>query len=476
MNVKVVTLPRSQVSLDIEVDSAAIGHAIDRSYQHLAQRYSVPGFRKGKAPRAVLDAALGRTAVLEEAADIAINDAYQWALDETGLVPITKPEVSIQSEGLDPSQPLFFTAKFYVEPTVELGDYRSVRVERPKTPVTEEMVDEAIQRLADREAPWEPVEDRPAAEGDLAIINLVGTIDGETVVDEQEEEYYLDPARQDNPSSLNIASHLLGMNLGEERDVELVLPEDYEPAQYAGKTMSCHVELVRLEHKATPILDDAFAQSVGEYSSLDELRARTRERLEAQQALVDAETFVDNVLHAVTDSVRIEIPPPMIDDEVNRMIDRLQANVERERYLTFDLYLRLVNKTLDQLREETRPSAEASVKSNLILEKIAEVEGITAPKEAVDAELRQTAALPTIRERDRRRILTSPAVRARIEARYIRRLALQRLLQIADPKSLAESADNESGRDVSEAQVLEQAAQSRADALESDAHPGEEET
>ncbi len=214
MNVKVVTLPRSQVSLDIEVDSAAIGHAIDRSYQHLAQRYSVPGFRKGKAPRAVLDAALGRTAVLEEAADIAINDAYQWALDETGLVPITKPEVSIQSEGLDPSQPLFFTAKFYVEPTVELGDYRSVRVERPKTPVTEEMVDEAIQRVADREAPWEPVEDRPAAEGDLAIINLVGTIDGETVVDEQEEEYYLDPARQDNPSSLNIASHLLGMNLG----------------------------------------------------------------------------------------------------------------------------------------------------------------------------------------------------------------------------------------------------------------------
>lgn len=154
MNVQVVTLPHSQVSLDIEVDSAAIGHAIDRAYQRLAQRYTVPGFRKGKAPRNVLEAAIGRSAVIEEAADIAVNDGYTWALKQTGLEPITTPEISMQSEALDPSQPLFYSAKFYVYPTVTLGDYAAIRVTPPKTEVTDDAVTAVLTRMAEREAPW----------------------------------------------------------------------------------------------------------------------------------------------------------------------------------------------------------------------------------------------------------------------------------------------------------------------------------
>lgn len=474
MNVQVVTLPQSQVSLDIEVDSAAVGHAIDRAYQRLAQRHSVPGFRKGKAPRPVLEAAIGRSAVLEEAADIAVNDGYQWALKETGLQPITSPEVSMQSEGLDPSQSLFFSAKLYVHPTVHLGDYQAIRVTPPKTPVDDEAVERVLTGMAERDAPWEPVEDRPAQRGDMAIMKMVGTVEGETVIDQDEEEYFLDPNGPDD--AFNLTPRLEGMNVGETRDFELPLPEGYEPEQYAGKTMQGQVELLRLERKAMPLLDDAFAQSIGDFETLDALRERVRQSLESDQRVNDAEAFVAAVMQQALDDASVEIPPPMVEDEIHRTLDELKSSVESRRHMTFDLYLRLVGKTMEELHEEARGPAEARVKSNLVLEAIADAEQIELPRPQIDAELREVAALPTVRERDRRRILTSPTVRARVEARLKRRLALQRLLEIANPNPTADSADTDSNEDATDQRVLQVAAQSHADALESATpHPGEEE-
>jgi trigger factor len=475
LNVQVVTLPQSQVSLDVEVDSTAVGHAIDRAYQQLAQRYSVPGFRKGKAPRPVLEAAIGRNAVLEEASDLAVNDAYQWALKETGLEPITQPEVSMQTESLDPSQPLFFSAKFFVRPTVSLGNYRSIRVSPPHTPVDDDAVERVITRMAEREAPWEPVEDRPAAPGDMAYITMRGTVGDETVVDQEEEEYYLDPDAA--ADAFNLTPHLTDMALGDERDFTLDLPATFEPEQYAGKAMQCHVELRRLEHKADVVIDDAFAQSVGEYETVDALRERVRQSLESEQRVGDAETFVTEVMRDALDMSSVELPPPMVEDEIHRALDNLRETIESRRGMTMDLYLRVLNKTEEQLHEEARGPAETRVKSNLVLEAIADAEGIEAPRAEVDAELREAAALPTVRERDRRRIMTSPAVRARVETRMRRRLALQRLLEIADPKTTTDSADIQSDADATGQHVLQEAVASHAAALEGDvaSEPGQEE-
>jgi trigger factor len=477
LNVQVVKLPQSQVSLDIEVDSAAIGNAIDRAYQRLSQRVNVPGFRKGKVPRAVLEAAVGRTALLKEAADSAVDDAYRWALKQTGLEPLTTPEIELQGEGFDPSRPLYFTAKFYVHPTVQLGDYRSIRVAPPKTTIDDEAVERVIRRMAEKEAPWEPVEDRPAAVGDLALLKLRGTVGDETVVDQDREEYYLDPEQPTDSDVPNLTPHIIGMSVGETRDFALPLPETFQPAQYAGKTLQCHVELLRLEHRAAPVVDDAFAQAVGDYETLEALRARVRASLEAQQSVEDADAFVAAVLGRAVDAATVEIPPPMVEDEVNRTINDLKAEVESRRAMTFELYLRLIGKTEDDLRAEARGPAEARVKGNLVLEAIADAEGLAPPRQQVDAELRAAAALPTVRERDRRRILASPSVRARVEARLKRGLALQRLLEIAN--STADSADNDTkdtNEGASDQRALQEAAQSHAHALSSvEPHPGTEE-
>lgn len=477
MNVQVVRLPQSQVSLDIEVDSAAVGNAIDRAYQRLSQRYAVPGFRKGKAPRAVLESAIGRPVVLEEAADIAVNDAYKQALDQTKLDPITSPEIDLQGNGLDPSQPLFFSAKFYVRPMVELGDYASIRREPPKTVIDDDAVEAAIKRMAEAQAPWEPVEDRPAEMNDVATLKMTEKVGDETVYENDEFELFLNPNGPGDAAMPDLAPHIVGMALGETRDFEVTLPEGFRPEEHAGKIMACHAELLRLERKAAPIIDDAFAQSIGEYETLDALRVRVRENMEARQRMEDAEQYVADVVQEAVDGATVDLAPPLVEAEIHRTLDNLRAEIESRRTLTMDLYLRVMGQTMDDLHEQARGPSEARVKSNLVLEAIAEAEGIAAPREQVDAELRELAALPTVRERDRRRILTDPTVRGRIETRLKRRLALQRLLAIANPAD--DSADTESSAAATDQHLLQQAAESHADALESATHQpgtGEEES
>jgi trigger factor len=226
------------------------------------------------------------------------------------------------------------------------------------------------------------------------------------------------------------------------------------------------------------VVDDAFAQAVGDFETLDALRARVRASLEAQQGVEDADAFMAAVLRRAVDAATVEIPPPMVEDEVNRAIAEVKAEVESRREMTFDLYLRLIDKTEDTIRQEARGPAEARVKGNLVLEAIADAEGLTPPRQQVDAELRAAAALPAVRARDRRRLLASPSVRARVEARLKRALALQRLLEIANPT--ADSADKDTkdtNEGASDQRARQEAVQSHAHALSSvEQHPGEEES
>lgn len=476
MNVEVETLPQSQVALAIEVDSASVGAAIDRAYRNLGQRVNVPGFRKGKAPRAMLEATLGRGAVLEEAADIAINAAYQQALERTGLDPLSRPEVELQGEGLDPAQPLHFKATFYVKPPVDLGDYHSIQITPPKTEVTAEAIDEFILRMAQNQSPWAPVEDRPAALSDIAVLDLKGTVGEETVIEGENQEHFLDPNQPESSTEIDLRSHVVGMNVGEEKDVEVTLPENFEPASAAGQSANLHLRLVRLEGRPTPVIDDALAQSFGEFQTVDDLRAAIRGALEAQQRSQDADAYATSVLTAVVEGATVETPPPLVEEEIHRTLDNIRDDVESRQHLNMDIYLRLVGKTMEDLHEEVRSPAEGRVKSNLVLEAIAEAENIVVPREPVDAELREMAAQPTVRERDRRRVLTSSVVRERVETRLKRRLALQRLLEIALPP-MDETGDNaEAPADsAAEEAVRRQAVENVADALESPAHESNEE-
>jgi len=475
LNVQVETLPQSQVALAIEVDSTAVGAAIDRAYRNLGQRVNVPGFRKGKAPRAMLEATLGRGAVLEEAADIAVNAAYQQALEETGLDPLSRPQVEMQGEGLDPAQPLHFKATFYVKPPVDLGAYRSIQIAPPKTAVTPEGVDEFIMRMAQNQTAWAPVEDRPAALGDIAILDLKATVGEGTVLESEGQEHFLDPNQPESTTEIDLRSHVVGLNTGEEKDVEIMLPENFEPATAAGQNAALHLKLVRLEGRPTPVIDDALARTFGEFETVDDLRKAIRGAMEAQQRSQDADAYATSVLTSAVEGATVELPPPLVEEEIHRTLDNFREDVENRQHISMDIYLRLVGKTMEELHEEVRAPSEGRVKSNLVLEAIAEAESLVVPREPVDAELREMSALPTVRERDRRRVLTSPAVRERVEIRLKRRLALQRLLEIALPL-LDEKGDTEEASDDSAAEDAsrQQAVENVADALESPTHESNE--
>ncbi len=476
MNVQVETLPQSQVALAIEVDSTAVGAAIDRAYRNLGQRVNVPGFRKGKAPRAMLEATLGRGAVIEEATDIAVNAAYQQALEQTGLDPLSRPEVELQGEGFDPAQPLHFKATFYVKPPVDLGAYRSIQIAPPKTEVSAESVDEFIMRMALNQTAWAPVEDRPAALGDIAILDLKGTVAGETVIEGESQEHFLDPDQPESSTEIDLRSYVVDMNVGEEKDVEVTLPENFEPASAAGQTTDLHLKLVRLEGRPTPVIDDALAQTFGEFQTVDDVRVAIRGALEAQQRSQDADAYATSVLTTAVEGATVELPPPLVEEEIHRTLDNFREDIENRQHISMDIYLRLVGKTMDELHEEGRAPSESRVKSNLVLEAIAEAETLVVPREPVDAELREMSALPTVRERDRRRVLTSPVVRERVETRLKRRLALQRLLEIALPP-LGETDDTEGAPADSAAEdaLRQQAVENVADALESPTHESNEE-
>jgi trigger factor len=400
----------------------------------LAGRYRVPGFRPGKAPRAVLERTLGPDLLRSEAADICMNDAYAQAIKDNDLQPIGYPDVqSPKAEEIEQGKPLNFTATVYVRPQARLGDYRSLRIAPDVPNVTPEEVDRFLQNYREEQAPWEPVEDRPAEPGDLITLRLLATVGDETLVDQDSWEYRLNPDESPNVPIPGLAQQVLGMQAGESRDVTLDLGEDYTPAEYAGRQMALHIEVVRIDRKALPALDDDFARSLGEFESLDALRTALQTSMQSQSSRQATDAYVENVVRQVVDQAIVEVPPPLVDQEVDDLMRHLQENVEHERKISMDTYTRIVGKTVEQLREDMRPGAEQRVRTDLVLDAVAEAEELSVPEAEVEEQVRRIAGSPTLSNKERRRLLASDDLRQRIRRRLRRDYAVSRLLQITRP-------------------------------------------
>jgi trigger factor len=434
VRVEVEHLPQSQVQLQIEIDAEMLGHAVDKAYQRLAGRYRVPGFRPGKAPRAVLERTLGPELLLSEAADICMNDAYAQAIKEHDLQPIGYPDVdSPKAEDIKPDQPLRFTAKVYVRPKVALGDYHALRIAPTVPDVTPEAVDRVLQRYREEQAPWERMEEGAAEAGDLVSLRLLATVGDETLVDQESWEYRINPDEQPNLPIPGLSQQILGMQSGESKDVTLDLGEDYVPAEYAGQQMSLHLELLRLDRRHLPEFDEAFARGLGSFESMDQLREALQTSMQQQARQEAMDSYVDDVVRQVVDQSSVEVPPPLVDQEVDDMMHRLQESVEHERKISMDTYTRIVGKSVEELREEARPMAEQRVRTDLVLDAVADAEEVTAPEEEVEEQVRVVAASPTLSNKERRRLLASDDLRQRIRRRLRRQYAINRLLQITRP-------------------------------------------
>ena len=419
MKVSTKRLPDSQVLLEIEADEQQMERSLDKAFRRLAQRVEVPGFRKGKAPAGMLERHIGRARVVREALDILIPEAYNQAIEEQDVDAIGQPSIELVND-----EPLAFKATVPVRPTVELGEYNSVRVKREPVSIDEGEVDKALEELRHRYAVHEPAE-RPVQMGDIVRADVRGVIDGREVYKEDDAELRL---REGATILLpGIAEGIIAAEKGTPKEFAVTVPEGERPL--SGKSGTFTVTVKEVKEEQLPALNDDFAREVGEgFSSLDALRDRLRndmrERLQAQAE----EEYRNKAVGALVETAAtIEFPPVMVEREVERLIQ----DQARHLGLEVEQYLANTRRTRDELNEELLPIATDRVRRSLALTRLAEQEEIKAENQEVDAEVDRLAGSAGEQADQLRKLFGSPDGRAAIARSLVTRKTMDRLTEIA---------------------------------------------
>ena len=360
--------------------------AMNKSYIKNKGRFVIPGFRKGKAPRAIIERYYGEAVFYEDAFNEIFPEAYSKAIEENNIEPVDQPELDIKQIG--GGQNLIFTASVTVKPEVELGQYKGIEVEKLEYNVTDEDVESAIKAMQERYARWNTVEDAVVKEGDLVTLDFSGTVDGEPIEGGSAERY---PLEIGSGSFIpGFEEQLIGLKPGDEKEINVTFPEDYGNEDLKGKEAVFKVKIHEVKEKELPELDDEFAKDVSEFDTLDEYRTSVRERLE-NQVKQEAKNLMEAQLIArIADATEIDIPEVMVE----RQIDNILMDLELSLYyrgMNLQRYLEAINTSMEDFRAQYRDQAYTRVKNALILEKIAQVENIEATEEDVDKELEELA-------------------------------------------------------------------------------------
>jgi len=399
--VKVTTekLADAQVVLNIEVEPEQVAKATDRAYQSLSARMNVPGFRRGKAPRYLVERMIGGPDALRaEGIERVIPEVYREAIEQSGVEPIDQPELEIVS-----NEPLVVKATVSVQPEVELGDWKSIRVPRVPVEVPYERINEVIEQLRDQQTRWEPVE-RPAQSGDRVTADVEATIGAaptlydaqgqpllstegrEKLIDQKNAEIQLDPESSQPVPGFH--KELVGLLPKAEKRFVLSLPTDWADEAQRGQSVLFQVVVHEVKEPKVPALDDEFAKAVGggEYETLDALREDVRNRLREQLEHEAEHHYQDSVVGEAVARSNVVIPPALMRRETERLVRNFEQNLARQR-LTLDQYLKLTDKTREGLADELRPSAERNLKNYLVLREISEAEKLEVSDEEIQAEI-----------------------------------------------------------------------------------------
>lgn len=419
-DVKVTTqrLPESQVVLEIEVDPDQMERSLDKAYRRLAQKVEVPGFRKGKTPRNMLERHLGRDRLVREAIDILIPEAYNKAIEDEDIDAISQPDIELVKD-----EPLSFKATVAIRPDVDLGDYRSLRVEKQTPEVAPKDVDAAMEELRRRYALHEPV-DRSVQTGDFVTAEVRVEIDGREVFKDDDAEFQL----RDGATVLlpGFREGLLEMRKGEKKEIEVTVPEG--EGQLAGKTGAATTTVKEVKEEKLPDLNDEFAGQVGEgFVSLTALRERVesdmRERLEGK---AEEEYRNEAVAALVENAKKLEFPPVLVDREIERIVhdQAHQAGMELERYLE------LIKRSAQELVDDLKPAATERVRRSLALSQLAQDEKIEVEPADVDAEIERLVESSGPQAEQMRKIFEAADAKASIERSLLTRKTLERLVEI----------------------------------------------
>lgn len=385
MNCTMEKLEKDQVRLTIEVDAEQFEKGIVAAYRKMVKSMNIPGFRKGKAPRKVIEQFYGPAIFYEEAFKEVYPDAYEKAIEDNDLQPVDYPEVDITDIGNDGVK---FTATVQLKPTVTLGDYKGIKVERPEYTVTDEDVQAEVDRALERSARWIAVEDRPVLDGDRVTLDYAGTVDGVAFEGGTAE-----------GQTLNIGSgmfipgfeeQMVGMNPGEEKDLNVKFPEEYQAKELAGKDAVFHVKLHDIKEKELPELDDEFAKDVSEFDTLDEYKADIRAKLEEQNKQRADAQYENALIEKVAENATVEIPQVMIERQIDNMMREFEMRLMYQG-LRLDDYFTITGSKAEDARAEFAKDADTRVKVQLVLEAIQEAEKIEATPEELDAEIAKMA-------------------------------------------------------------------------------------
>lgn len=383
------------VTLAIDISPEDFRQALSQAYLKNAGRFSVPGFRKGKAPMGLVTKYYGDGVLYDDAIDIAANPAYQASVLEHGLDPVSRPEIDIREIGSDKG--LKFTVTVTVKPDVTLGQFLGVEAVMPSYPVTAEEVDAEIERVRDRNSRLVPVEDRAIASGDIANIDYEGSVDGVPFEGGKGAEYDLKIGS--GTFIPGFEEQLTGKSAGDACEVDVTFPEDYGNADLQGKKAVFQVKVNSIKNKELPDLDDEFAKDVSEFDTLDAYRESIREkRAEGARTRAQAE-FENNVVKSVVANAAVDVPEVMVENELDSMIEN-QSMEMRYQGIELETYLQYMGKTKEEFREGLRESAVARVRTNLVLEAIVKVEKTEVTDAEVEEEIERMAKMYSLKPED----------------------------------------------------------------------------
>jgi trigger factor len=412
-----------QAFLTVEMEPAELEESLEQSYRRLAKTANIPGFRRGKAPRAVLERYIGKESLLEDALKELLPQAYEKALKEQEIEAIASPSIEITQ-----TDPLIFKATVPLKPTIELGEYHTIRLKPEPVEVTKEEVDAVMEQLRRQHGTWEPVE-RAADFDDLVTLDVESQVEGKPFINQQGVQYQI---IKDQPAPApGFAEQLAGMNGGEEKEFTLQLPDDFSRAELAGKEAKFKVKIAEIKQPRLPELNNEFARLVSpELKTLASLRKRVRENLRLRAEQKTKEDFEEKLVDAVVDLSQVEFPPVLVDMEVDRLIEQ-QARWLQAGGGGMEEYLSRVGKTEEGLREELRPAATKRVARSLVLGKVAEEEKIAVGDVEIEAELKNIKQNVSGDKDEVSKRLDSPQVRDSIEQLLTTRKTLERLVEIA---------------------------------------------
>ena len=386
MSLQVEKLEKNMAKLTIEVSAEDLDKAMEKAYQKQKSRISLPGFRKGKAPRKMIESMYGKGVFMEDAVNSLVPQEYTKALGECDLEIVSQPEINVTQ--MEPGKALIFTADVAVKPEVTLGDYKGVEVPKSEIAVTDEEVDAEVKKEQDKNARTVAVEDRAAANGDITTIDFEGFVDGVAFDGGKGTDYAL--TLGSGTFIPGFEDQLVGANTGDHVEVKVTFPEEYQAKELAGKEAVFQCDVKKIETKEVPELDDEFAKDVSEFDTLAEYKEDVKKKL-TEKKEKEARTEKENAaVDKAIENAQMDIPELMTKTECRQMMDDFSRRMQQQG-LSMEQYFQFTGQSMDKMMEDMKPQALKRIQTRLVLEKVAEAENIQPSEEEITEEIQKMA-------------------------------------------------------------------------------------